>query len=96
MGELVVFPVQGGLPTKGLVLNLEKDYTRVALFAQERDVPQNTKVYRSGNLLNIPVGPGLLGRVVDALGQPIDGRFRKGDYFRQKATSMQVKAPGII
>jgi len=73
-GEVVLFENESLEQTQvisGIVLNLEANIVRVALFADERSVYQGQKVFRTSSLLTIPTGPGLLGRVVDSLGFPI-------------------------
>jgi F-type H+-transporting ATPase subunit alpha len=88
-GEMVEF--DGGL--KGMVLNLEADNVGVVLFGDDRAVKEGDTVKRTGEIVSVPVGEGLLGRVVDALGNPIDG---KGPLKNVKQALMEVKAPGII
>jgi len=88
-GELVEFP--GGI--MGLALNLEVDNVGVVLFGEDRGIKEGDVVKRTGNIIDVPVGRGLLGRVVDALGNPIDG---KGPIEDVKRTRVEVKAPGII
>ena len=88
-GETVEFP--GGI--KGRALNLEVDNVGVVIFGSDRDIKEGDIVRRTGNIVEVPVGKELLGRVVDGLGNPIDG---KGP-IKAKATSrIEVKAPGII
>src|ERR1700735_1781949 len=69
-GELVEFP--GGI--KGMALNLETDNVGVVIFGSDRDIKEGDTVKRTGAIVDVPVGKGLLGRVVDALGNPIDGK----------------------
>ena len=69
-GELVEFP--GGI--KGMVLNLEVDNVGIVVFGDDRDIKEGDTVKRTGTIVDVPVGRGLLGRVVDALGNPIDGK----------------------
>jgi F-type H+-transporting ATPase subunit alpha len=88
-GELVEFP--GGI--KGMALNLEADNVGVVIFGDDRNIKEGDTVKRTGNIVDAPVGKGLLGRVVDALGNPIDG---KGPLEDVKRTRVEVKAPGII
>jgi len=88
-GELVEFP--GGL--MGMALNLEADNVGVVLFGEDRNIKEGDVVKRTGAIVDVPVGKGLLGRVVDALGNPIDG---KGPIEGAKRTRVEVKAPGII
>ena len=69
-GELVEFP--GGI--KGMALNLESDNVGVVIFGNDRSIKEGDVVKRTGSIVDTPVGKGLLGRVVDALGNPIDGK----------------------
>lgn len=88
-GEMVEFP--GGI--KGMALNLETDNVGVVIFGTDRGIREGDTVKRTGAIVDTPVGKGLLGRVVDALGNPIDG---KGPLTDVKRTRVEVKAPGII
>ncbi|HKF72559.1 MAG TPA: F0F1 ATP synthase subunit alpha, partial [Stellaceae bacterium] len=88
-GEMVEFP-NGA---KGMALNLESDNVGVVIFGDDTGVREGDTVKRTGAIVDVPVGKGLLGRVVDALGNPIDGRGPLGDV---KRTRVEVKAPGII
>ncbi|MCV3238972.1 F0F1 ATP synthase subunit alpha [Mesorhizobium sp. ZC-5] len=88
-GEMVEFP--GGI--RGMALNLEADNVGVVIFGNDRDIKEGDTVKRTGAIVDAPVGPGLLGRVVDALGNPIDG---KGPIKAEKRMRVDVKAPGII
>jgi F-type H+-transporting ATPase subunit alpha len=88
-GELVEFP--GGL--MGMALNLEADNVGVVLFGEDRGIKEGDVVKRTGEIIDVPVGRGLLGRVVDALGNPIDGKGPIEDVERKR---VEVKAPGII
>jgi F-type H+-transporting ATPase subunit alpha len=88
-GEMVEF--QSGV--KGMALNLEADNVGVVIFGDDRAIREGDMVKRTGTIVEVPVGKGLLGRVVDALGNPIDG---KGPLKDVKMTRMEVKAPGII
>jgi F-type H+-transporting ATPase subunit alpha len=89
-GEIVVF--ENG--SKGMALNLEKDRVGIVLFSKDEQVFEGQLVGCSGSRLSIPVGYGLLGRVVDALGNPIDGKGPiTGQIFHGQ---VEVKAPGII
>ncbi len=69
-GELVEFP--GGIA--GMALNLETDNVGVVIFGDDRGIQEGDTVKRTGSIVDVPVGPELLGRVVDALGNPIDGK----------------------
>src|SRR6202008_2338255 len=88
-GEMVEFP--GGI--KGMALNLERDNVGVVIFGDDRDIKEGDTVKRTGAIVEVPVGRGLLGRVVDALGNPIDG---KGPIKADKRMRVDVKAPGIL
>ncbi|MBZ9937419.1 F0F1 ATP synthase subunit alpha [Mesorhizobium sp. BR1-1-16] len=88
-GEMVEFP--GG--TRGMVLNLETDNVGVVIFGSDRDISEGDTVKRTGAIVDVPVGKALLGRVVDALGNPIDG---KGPIETTERRRVDVKAPGII
>jgi F-type H+-transporting ATPase subunit alpha len=88
-GEMVEFP--GGI--KGMALNLEVDNVGIVIFGDDRDIGEGDTVKRTGAIVDVPVGPGLLGRVVDALGNPIDG---KGPIESAERRRGEVKAPGII
>src|SRR3954447_5808730 len=88
-GEMVEFP--GGI--RGMALNLESDNVGVVIFGADRDIKEGDTVKRTGAIVDVPVGPGLLGRVVDALGNPIDG---KGPIKATERKRVDVKAPGII
>lgn len=88
-GELVEF--ESGV--KGMVLNLETDNVGIVVFGDAQKIKEGSNVRRTGKIVEVPVGKGLLGRVVDALGNPIDG---KGALADVKYTRVEVKAPGII
>nr|WP_321455354.1 F0F1 ATP synthase subunit alpha [uncultured Cohaesibacter sp.] len=88
-GEMVEFP--GGM--RGMALNLEMDNVGVVLFGDDRGVKEGDVVKRTGAIVDVPVGKGLLGRVVDPLGNPIDG---KGPIEATERRRVDVKAPGII
>ena len=88
-GEMVEFP--GGI--RGMALNLESDNVGVVIFGADRDIKEGDIVKRTGAIVDVPVGKGLLGRVVDALGNPIDG---KGPIKSTERRRVDVKAPGII
>ena len=88
-GEMVEFP--GGV--KGMALNLEADNVGVVIFGSDRDIKEGDIVKRTGQIVEVPVGRGLLGRVVDGLGNPIDG---KGPIKDAKFSRVEVKAPGVI
>ena len=88
-GEMVEFP--GGI--RGMALNLEEDNVGVVIFGDDRDIKEGDTVKRTGAIVDVPVGKSLLGRVVDALGNPIDG---KGTIEGTERRRVEVKAPGII
>src|SRR5882672_8717520 len=88
-GEMVEFP--GGV--RGMALNLESDNVGVVIFGDDRNIKEGDTVKRTGAIVEVPVGKGLLGRVVDALGTPIDG---KGPIQATERRRVDVKAPGII
>ena len=88
-GEMVEFP--GGIV--GMALNLETDNVGVVIFGNDRDIKEGDTVKRTGDIVDVPVGKALLGRVVDALGNPIDGN---GDIETDERRLIEVKAPGII
>jgi F-type H+/Na+-transporting ATPase subunit alpha len=88
-GEMVEFP--GGI--RGMALNLESDNVGVVIFGSDRDIKEGDTVKRTGAIVEVPIGPELLGRVVDALGNPIDG---KGPINSATRSRVDVKAPGII
>src|SRR2546425_3675364 len=86
---MVEFP--GGV--RGMALNLESDNVGVVIFGDDRDIKEGDTVKRTGAIVDVRVGRGLLGRVVDALGNPIDGKGPLADVTR---TRVEVKAPGIV
>jgi len=88
-GEMVEFP--GGV--KGMALNLERDNVGVVIFGEDRGLKEGDTVKRLGEIVDVPVGKALLGRVVNALGEPIDG---KGPIKAEARARVDVKAPGII
>ena len=88
-GEMVEF--EGGV--QGMALNLEKDNVGVVVFGDDRTIKEGGNVKRTGRIVDVPVGKGLLGRVVDGLGNPIDG---KGAIDSTQTSLVEVKAPGII
>ena len=88
-GELVEFP--SGI--KGMTLNLEKDNVGISIFGDDTGIKEGDTVKRTGDIVDIPVGKLLLGRVVDALGNPIDG---KGPIQAKERRRVELKAPGII
>src|SRR3954463_12032420 len=88
-GELVEF--HGNL--MGLVLNLEEDNVGVAIMGESHDIKEGDIVKRTGRIAEVPIGQALAGRVVNALGQPIDG---KGPVATRESRKIEVKAPGIV
>ena len=88
-GELVEFP--GGM--NGLVLNLEEDNVGIAVMGETTHVKEGDLVRRTGRIIEVPVGEALVGRVVDALGNPIDG---KGPIETSETRRVELKAPGIV
>ncbi|MBV1797378.1 F0F1 ATP synthase subunit alpha [Siccirubricoccus sp. G192] len=89
-GEMVEFP---GAGVRGMALNLETDNVGIVIFGSDRDVKEGDTVQRTGGIVDVPTGRGLLGRVVDGLGNPIDGKGPLTDVVRKR---VEVKAPGII
>ena len=88
-GEMVEF--SDG--TKGMALNLESDNVGAVLFGSDSGIKEGDTVKRTNSIVDVPVGKELLGRVVDALGNPIDG---KGPIYSENRSRIEVKAPGII
>jgi F-type H+/Na+-transporting ATPase subunit alpha len=88
-GEMVEF--ENG--TRGMALNLESDNVGIVIFGSDQEIKEGQTVKRTGAIVDVPVGKGLLGRVVDALGNPIDG---KGPITASERRRVDVKAPGII
>jgi F-type H+-transporting ATPase subunit alpha len=88
-GETVEFP--GGI--RGMALNLEADNVGIVIFGDDRSIKEGDTVKRTGAIVEVPIGKGLLGRVVDALGNPIDG---KGPIKADARKRVDIKAPGII
>ena len=90
-GEMVEFPKAG---VKGMALNLERDNVGVVIFGEDRAISEGDEVRRLGEIVDVPVGKGLLGRVVNPLGEPIDGKGPLTDVAERRR--VDVKAPGII
>ena len=88
-GEMVEFP--GGI--RGMALNLEVDNVGIVIFGSDQDIKEGDTVKRTKAIVDVPVGNGLLGRVVDGLGNPIDG---KGPIQFTERRRVDVKAPGIL
>ena len=90
-GEMVEFPKAG---VKGMALNLERDNVGVVIFGQDQAISEGDEVRRLGEIVDVPVGRGLLGRVVNPLGEPIDGKGPLSNVAERRR--VDVKAPGII
>jgi F-type H+-transporting ATPase subunit alpha len=88
-GEIVEFSSS----LSGIILNLEQDFTGVAILGDDTGIGEGATVKRTGKIAQVPVGDALLGRVVDALGRPIDG---KGEILTSHYRKIEVKAPGIV
>lgn len=88
-GEMVEF--DSGV--RGMALNLETDNVGIVIFGDDRAIKEGDVVKRTGDIVDVPVGKGLLGRVVDGLGNPIDGKGPLKDVERRR---VEVKAPGIV
>jgi len=89
LGELVAFPGD----VQGMVLNLEEDNVGITIMGEDQHIREGDLVRRTGRIVEAPVGEALLGRVVDGLGQPIDGR---GPIETKETRRVEVKAPGIV
>ncbi len=89
-GEMVHFPASD---LRGMALNLETDNVGIVVFGNDRVIREGDTVARTGAVVEVPVGRGLLGRVVDGLGEPIDGKGPLVDVERRRA---EIKAPGIM
>ena len=90
-GELLDLPDREGV--RGLVLNLEEGNVGVALFGEVAEVAEGDRVQRTGRIMDVPVGAAMAGRVVNALGDPIDG---KGPIETDERRVVEIKAPGIV
>src|SRR5499425_2077697 len=88
-GELIRFPGD----VMGMVLNLEEDNVGVVLFGSDKNIKEGDRVERTGRITSVPVGKTMIGRVVNALGQPVDG---KGPIGSDKFRNIEFKAPGVI
>ena len=77
----------------GMALNLESDNVGVVVFGNDREIMEGDVVKRTGAIVDIPIGEGMLGRVLDALGNPLDG---KGPIKTDERKRVEIKAPGII
>ena len=87
-GEMVEFP--GGI--RGMALNLEADNVGVVIFGSDREIKEGDTVKRTGAIVDVPVGPELLGRVVDALGNPIDGKGPINANAAARASTSRLRA----
>jgi F-type H+-transporting ATPase subunit alpha len=92
-GELLEFRGKGGETVMGMVLNLEEDNVGVALLGNFEAIREGDQVRRTTRIVSVAVGEALVGRVVDALGQPIDGR---GPVDQKNIRKVEIKAPGIV
>src|ERR1700722_10604539 len=90
-GEMVEFPSAG---VKGMALNLERDNVGVVILGEDRAISEGDEVRRLGEIVDVPVGKGLLGRVVNPLGEPIDGKGPLSSVAERRR--VDVKAPGIM
>jgi F-type H+-transporting ATPase subunit alpha len=90
-GEMVEFPSAG---VKGMALNLERDNVGIVIFGADAEIAEGDEVRRLGEIVDVPAGRGLLGRVVNPLGEPIDGKGPLTDIAERRR--VDVKAPGII
>ncbi|HEX2561124.1 MAG TPA: F0F1 ATP synthase subunit alpha, partial [Phenylobacterium sp.] len=90
-GEMVEFPKAG---VKGMALNLERDNVGVVIFGDDKAIAEGDEARRLGEIVDVPVGKGLLGRVVNPLGEPIDGKGPIQNVTERRR--VDVKAPGII
>src|SRR6476620_7657512 len=88
-GELVEFPGE----LMGMVLNLEEDNVGVAIFGNDQTIREGDTVKRTGRIIDVPVGPALVGRIVNALGLPIDG---KGPIVAERRRLIETRAPGVV
>lgn len=88
-GELIKFPGD----TYGMVLNLEEDSIGAAIFGEDTHIKEGDQVTRTGRIAEVPVGEGVIGRVVNALGQPLDG---KGPIPSEHTRKIEIKAPGVV
>ena len=88
-GELIKFPGD----VMGMVLNLEEDNVGAVLFGSDKDIKEGDRVERTNRIASVPVGRAMIGRVVNAIGQPVDG---KGPIGADKFRNIEFKAPGVI
>ncbi|HKA89645.1 MAG TPA: F0F1 ATP synthase subunit alpha [Haliangiales bacterium] len=92
-GELVEFRGHGGQTVSGMILNLEEDNVGVALLGNYEAIREGDEVRRTTKIVSVPVGDALVGRVVNAMGAPIDG---KGPIETRETRKVEIKAPGIV
>ncbi len=92
-GEMLEFELSDGSTTRGQVMNLEQDIIGAVIFGDANQVAEGNTVRSTGTLLSVPVGEAMLGRVVNALGEPIDG---KGPIAAESSRKMDIIAPGIV
>lgn len=92
-GELLEFPTRSGNVVMGMVLNLEEASVGAALFGSDQEIKEGDTVRRTGRIMSVPVGPELVGRVVNALGQPIDG---KGPITAKEYRPIESPAPNVL
>ncbi|MFH0900017.1 MAG: HAS-barrel domain-containing protein, partial [Pseudomonadota bacterium] len=92
-GELLEFRGHGGQVVMGMVLNLEEDNVGVALLGNYEAIREGDQVRRTKRIVSVPVGEALVGRVVNAIGEPIDG---KGPIDTKETRKVEIKAPGIV
>src|ERR1700751_483436 len=90
-GEMVEFPSAG---VQGMALNLERDNVGVVIFGEDRAIKEGDEVRRLGEIVDVPVGKGLLGRVVNPLGEPIDGKGPLSDIAERRGVA--AKGPRLI
>ncbi|MGB9601041.1 MAG: HAS-barrel domain-containing protein, partial [Myxococcota bacterium] len=88
-GELVEF--EGNI--MGMVLNLEEDTVGISIMGDDKEIREGHKVKRTGRIADVPVGEAVIGRVLDALGRPLDG---KGPIVAKERRNIEIKAPGIV
>ena len=88
-GELVSFPHN----VSGIILNLEEDSVGIAVMGEDVELREGDEIRRTGRIASVPVGEGVVGRVVDALGRPIDGQ---GEIAAKEMRKIEIKAPGIV
>ncbi|MBX7245473.1 MAG: F0F1 ATP synthase subunit alpha [Candidatus Sumerlaeaceae bacterium] len=92
-GELLEFPATDGSTVMGMALNLEESSVGVVLFGSDQNIKEGGEVRRTGRIMSVPVGPELVGRVVNPLGQPIDG---KGPITSKETRPIESNAPNVI